>query len=265
MITVGATDTRQTRTTCDDTVAYYSSVGPTLWDEYAKPDLVAPGNRLISMRVRGSYIDTQFPENLIAVDDYAPTDPDRDPDYLMLSGTSTAAPVCSGVAALMIGQDHRLRPDDVKVRMMDTAVPFRGASRFQQGAGRVDAAAALKSNAKARGYALSQDVGHGTTILTPDDYATWEQSVWNKYGWTKYGWHKFRCGGGHGSNVAASKFRWNKFRWTKFRWTNVAWSKFRWTKFRWTKFRWTEYEWAKFRWTEYEWAKFRWTVLTQGQ
>ncbi|HQF51501.1 MAG TPA: S8 family peptidase [Thermoleophilia bacterium] len=275
VITVGATDTRQTRTTSDDVVTYYSSVGPTLWDEYAKPDLVAPGNRLVSMRVRGSYIDVGFPQNLISVDDYAPDDPDKDPDYLMLSGTSTSAPVCAGVAALMIGEDDTLSPDDVKVRMMTTADPLDGVSRFKQGAGRLDAAAALASTLRSPGSALSEDVGDGTTILSDEDYAAWEQATWAKYGWTRYRWNKphwnkFRWTRSYGAksrwgSVLANKFRWTKFRWTKFRWTSVAWSKFRWTKFRWTKFRWTEYEWAKFRWTEYEWAKFRWTILLEGQ
>ena len=74
VITVGATDTLQTPELSDDAVAYYSSVGPTLFDEYAKPDLVAPGNRLISLRVRDSYIDVNFPQNLIPVAQYAPTD-----------------------------------------------------------------------------------------------------------------------------------------------------------------------------------------------
>ena len=52
-------------TSTDDTVADYSSVGPTLFDEIAKPDLVAPGNRLISLRTLGSYIDANFPDNVI--------------------------------------------------------------------------------------------------------------------------------------------------------------------------------------------------------
>jgi len=266
VITVGATDTRQTKKVSDDIMTYYSSSGPTLWDEYAKPDLVAPGNRLISVRVPGSYIDTAFPQNLIAVDTYAPRAPaGTEPSYLMLSGTSTSAPVGSGVAALMIGADPSLSPDDVKVRMMETADPLRGATRLQQGAGLLDAAGALASDARSQGYALSEDVGDGTTILTEDDYAAWEQIAWTKYGWTKFRWTKFRW----------TKFRWTgvswtKFRWTKFRWTDVAWTKFRWTKFRWTnvawtKFRWTDYEAAKFRWTDYEWAKFRWTILIEGQ
>jgi serine protease AprX len=251
VITVGASDTRQTNRTGDDVVTYYSSAGPTLWDEYAKPDLVAPGNRLISLRVKGSFIDTTYPQNLIPVATYVPGAPaDADPSYLMLSGTSTAAPVGAGVAALMIGADPRLSPDDVKVRMLRTADPLPGATRFQQGAGLLDAAGALASNARANGFALSEDVGDGTTILTDKDYAAWDQAVWTKYGWTKFRW---------------TKFRWTKFRWTKFRWTGVEWQKFRWTKFRWTNMAWTKFRWTKFRWTDYQWAKFRWTILIEGQ
>ena len=251
VITVGASDTRQTASLDDDAVTFYSSVGPTLWDEYAKPDLVAPGNRLISLRVKDSYIDSEFPQNLIPVADYAPDAPaGTEPAYLMLSGSSTSAPVGAGVAALMIGEDPSLSPDDVKVRMMDTADPLPGATRFQQGAGLIDAAAALASDAQANGYALSEDVGDGTTILTKDDYASWDKVAWTKYGWTKFRW---------------TKFRWTKFRWTKFRWTGVSWNKFRWTKFRWTDVAWTKFRWTKFRWTEYQWTKFRWTVLAEGQ
>jgi len=259
VITVGATDTRQTAELDDDAVTYYSSVGPTLFDEFAKPDLVAPGNRLISMRVRDSYIDVNFPQNLIPLAEYAPTDPDTDPDYVKLSGTSASAPVAAGAAALMIGQDASLSPDDVKVRMMGTADPFDDTSRFQQGAGLLDVDEALASDAQAQGYALSEDVGDGTTILTEDDYATWNQVVWTKYGWTKFRWTKFRWT----KDVDWTKFRWTKdVDWTKFRWTtDINWTKFRWTKIDWTKFRWTsDYESTKFRWTsDYDWTKFRWT------
>ncbi len=297
VITVGATDTRQSPELSDDAVTYYSSLGPTLFDEIAKPDIVAPGNRVISLRVRDSYIDVNYPQNLIPLDTYAPTDPDKDPDYLKLSGTSASAPVTAGVAALMFGEDASLRPDDVKVRLMATADPFAGADRFQQGAGLIDAPEALESDLRARGYALSEDVGDGTTILTEDDYATWDQVAWTKYGWTKFRWTKFRWTKFRWTkDVDWTKFRWTKdvdwtkFRWTKdvdwtkFRWTSdVDWTKFRWTtdvkwtKFRWTaaawtkysatKFRWTtDIDWTKFRWTtDYDWAKFRWTILVEGQ
>ena len=251
VLTVGASDTRQTATVADDVMTYYSSIGPTLFDEFAKPDVVAPGNRVISMRMHGSYIDLNFPENLIPVATYAPSAPaGTQPGYLMLSGTSTSAPVAAGAVALMLSADPRLSPDDVKVRLMRTADPLPGASVYQEGAGLIDVDGALADRSRARGYALSADLGNGTTILSDDVYAAWDKQAWTKYGWTK--------------------FRWTKFRWTKFRWTGVAWTKFRWTKFRWTdvawtKFRWTDYQADKFRWTEYDWTKFRWTILLEGQ
>jgi serine protease AprX len=251
VLTVGASDTRQTATVADDAMTYYSSIGPTLFDEFAKPDVVAPGNRVISMRTPGSYIDLNFPENLIPVATYAPSAPaGTQPGYLMLSGTSTSAPVAAGAVALMLSADPRLSPDDIKVRLMRTADPLPGASVYQEGAGVIDVDGALADRSKARGYALSADLGNGTTILSDDVYSAWDKQAWTKYGWTK--------------------FRWTKFRWTKFRWTGVAWTKFRWTKFRWTdvawtKFRWTNYQADKFRWTEYDWTKFRWTILLEGQ
>lgn len=241
VLTVGAADTQQTADTSDDTVAYYSSWGPTLFDETAKPDVVAPGNRVVSLRVPGSYIDTNFPANLIPVSSYAPTAPAGTvTNYLMLSGTSASTPVVSGAVALMLQKDPSLTPGDVKLRLMQTADPLAGASPYQEGAGEIDVSKALADTATTSGYDLSADLGNGLTILNPGDYSQWENTYWNKYGWV--GYH-------------SNKFAWNKFRWTKFRWTDVAW-----TKFRWTKFRWTDYQALKFRWT-----KFRWTVLVNGQ
>jgi serine protease AprX len=236
VITVGATDTKQTADVGDDTVAYYSSVGPTLFDEVAKPDLVAPGNRLISLRTQGSYIDANFPDNVIDVADYAPTAPAETPsNYLLLSGTSTSAPVVAGAAALMIGADPTLSPDDVKVRLMGTADPVAGASVHQQGAGTLDVDEALAATTQANGWALSAYLGDGKKIFKNGDYDKWEKRAWQKYGWTKFKW---------------TKFKWTKFKWTKFKWTEVTWTKFKWTKF---------------KWTEYDWTKFKWTILIQGQ
>jgi serine protease AprX len=237
VITVGATDTQQTADVTDDAVASYSSVGPTLFDEVAKPDLVAPGNRLISLRTQGSYIDTNFPENVIPVADYfAPPTPAKTvSNYLMLSGTSTSAPVVAGAVALMIGADPSLTPNDVKVRLMGTADPVAGASVHQQGAGTLDVDEALAATTRASGPALSAFLGNGKKFFKNGDYNKWEKRAWQKYGWTKYKW---------------TKYKWTKYKWTKYKWTNVAW---------------TKYKWTKYKWTEYEWAKYKWTTLIEGQ
>ena len=236
VITVGATDTRQTADVSDDTVCAYTSMGPTLYDEVAKPDLVAPGNRLISLREQSSYIDRAFPENVIPIEDYAPTAPASvKSDYIKLSGTSTAAPVVAGAAALLLEQDPSLTPDDVKLRLMRSADPLPGATSYQQGAGLLDVDGALAETVHAEEPALSADLGDGTTILTEDTYVEWD------------------------------KFAWTKFAWTKFAWTKFAWTKFAWTKFAWTKFAWTKFAWTKFAWTKFAWTKFAWTVLVEGQ
>ena len=167
----------------------------------------------------------------------------------------TSSPVTSGAVALMLQANPRLTPDDVKVRLMSTADPLPGASRYQQGAGLIDVPGALASTARANGYALSADLGDGTTVLSENVYAAWDKAVWAKYGWTKFKWSKFKW----------SEVGWSKFKWSKFKWSEVGWTKFKWSKFKWSEVAWTKFKWSKFKWSEYDWAKFKWSILIQGQ
>jgi len=213
VITVGASDTHQTATTSDDTVCTYSSIGPTMFDEVAKPDVVAPGNKNISLRVPSSYIDRTWPANQVAVSSYILTAPRwAEPQYFTLSGTSTSTPVVSGIVAVMLSADPSLSPDDVKLRLMATARTFAGVDPMQEGAGAVDVAAALAATGlHANGYTLSARMGSGTSVLPADTYDRWNEYKWTKYRWTKYRWTKYRW----------TKYRWTKYRWTKYRWTTL--------------------------------------------
>jgi serine protease AprX len=65
-ITVGASNTKGTATTVDDVMATYSSSGPTPIDGDVKPDLVAPGNRIVSAVAQGSFMATTYPERVMA-------------------------------------------------------------------------------------------------------------------------------------------------------------------------------------------------------
>jgi serine protease AprX len=164
VITVGATRTMGTATRVDDGIASYSSRGPTLVDHLVKPDLVAPGNRIVSLRDAGSTLDINHPGFEVA-----PTSGTA--KYFRLSGTSMATPLVSGAVALMLQQNPSLSPDQVKARLMKTA--WKGFNTythstddhgnqysnqydiFTYGAGYLDIDAALNNTDLATGVALS--------------------------------------------------------------------------------------------------------------
>jgi serine protease AprX len=122
VITVGAMKTMGTLTRLDDLIASYSSKGPTLIDHVAKPDIVAPGNRIISLEASKSLVRASAGVNGILYSYYQnPSSKGYSANYYRLSGTSMAAPMVSGAAALMLNKDSRLSPDAIKARLMKTA------------------------------------------------------------------------------------------------------------------------------------------------
>lgn len=130
IITVGATDDQDTIDRSDDEVAAYSSRGPTI-DGIVKPDLVAPGTDIISLRAPNSYLDKQMSGNRVG---------DK---YFTLSGTSMATPICAGVTALIIQSSPALTPDEVKQRLLAGAQDL-GLSPNVQGRGYIDADDSIK-------------------------------------------------------------------------------------------------------------------------
>src|SRR5258708_17234202 len=94
----------------DDVMASYSCKGPTLLDHVVKPDLVAPGNAIISDLASGSTLATQYPANLIDRSYYISGATGTSGYYLKLSGTSMAAAVASGAAAVSGGRQPSRTP-----------------------------------------------------------------------------------------------------------------------------------------------------------
>ncbi len=121
VITVGAINTLQDWYDGNDRITTYSSKGPTAIDQIVKPDIVAPGNNIAAQQAPSSRLAQLYPANRVPVSRYWPWTTGTPDKYLFLNGTSMAAPIVAGAAAVMIDRDPTITPDIVKARLMKTA------------------------------------------------------------------------------------------------------------------------------------------------
>lgn len=131
VLTVGAYDDKNTATHGDDTMAFFSSRGPTTRDKNIKPDIAAPGVNMVSLRSPGSAIDRA---NVMHLGDY----------YVLLSGTSMATPVVAGIAADVVQANPDLSPREVIQLLKETAQPIPDTKAILGGHGLVDPAKAVR-------------------------------------------------------------------------------------------------------------------------
>jgi subtilisin family serine protease len=162
-ITVGAANTFGTDERSDDGVASYSSRGPTRggWtdllgvrhhDNLVKPDLVAPGNKIVDAAAEDNYLITNHPELDAGV---SRADARR---MMFLNGTSMATPAVAGAAALMLQANPTLTPNLVKTILMYTSQQLQGANLLEQGAGELNVEGAVR---------LAKLVRRDLSALTP--------------------------------------------------------------------------------------------------
>ncbi|MCU0622130.1 MAG: S8 family peptidase, partial [Gemmatimonadales bacterium] len=135
VITVGALNTFGTVDRGDDSVATYSSKGPSAFDKVLKPDLVAPGNKIWAYMAAGTTVPGGIPEQ------YLSTAPDGSP-LIAMSGTSESAGVVAGVVALMLEANPSLRHAHVKMALQLSA-QFLPEGVLVGGSGSLNAAGAV--------------------------------------------------------------------------------------------------------------------------
>ncbi len=174
VITVGCHDDNLTRETGDDSLCFFSSRGRTQ-DGFAKPDIIAPGRRIVSaLAGRNTVLGRELSDRIV------------DEDYLRLSGTSMSAPVVSGIVALLLERHPRMTPDQVKWLLTSTEARYPGQASNDQ-AGLVDAFAAMefqqnggRLGAANRGLLPSLGILNLLGGLVGWDKSYYRESYWDK-------------------------------------------------------------------------------------
>jgi serine protease AprX len=193
-ITVGASDERGSSWTGDDVIAAYSAYGVTR-DGFVKPDIIAPGTAIYSVKAKLSPWGLLYPDRLAYYG-----------QYIRLSGTSMAAPMVVGVVSLMLQHDGDLTPDQVKYRLTHASnrtlsAPLNGQSLsfpYLNGSASVFGTSTQSANT---GLKPSQLLWSGSNPIN------WNSVNWNSVNWNSVNWNSVN---------------WNSVNWNSVNWNSVV-------------------------------------------
>lgn len=250
VLAVGADDTNSTNSLSDDVIPSFSSRG----DGVRNPDLVAPGTHVQSLRAPGSYIDDTYATNG-AINNR----------YFRGSGTSQAAAVVSGVAALLLQQRPGMTPDQVKELLCSTAGTLPQADAQAQGSGIVDVNSAVSKPTPTRtSSAQAARVGSGTGSLegargaahVVDDGVplNGERDIFG---------HPFDAALMATAESAAASWvagTWNAYAWSGDQWLDRTWAGTTWTGTSWAGRSWAADTWAGRSWANDSWEGRSWAT-----
>ncbi len=183
-----------------------------------KPDVLAPGVSVESLRAPGSVIDRAYPQAR------------RGGLYFVGSGTSMATALAAGAAAILIEHHPDATPDDVKAALTSTeGAPLSGP------AGQLDVAAAdqaTPSPAWWQKHPVVTGVPSSQAQVMPWATGTWTDSTWD--------------------NTTGP------VSWAAITWPDQGWADMQWTGTPWTTMHWATMHWADTSWATMHWAGEGW-------
>jgi serine protease AprX len=260
VLAVGASDSQGTLGTADDTVPFWATRGT----NQRHVDVVAPGVSVHGLRVPGGYADERNPTARVGT------------RFAKASGTSQAAAVVSAEVALLLQENPRLTPDQVKRIFMNTASAFGSTSNQYRGNGVTSVRRAQLANVPnvkqsdqfwgsgtgsleaSRG---SSHVNDGVAELrgeidifgqawNPRTYSSqvaagtvWQQGLWRGYTWSGDGWNART---------------WRGTTWTTGTWSARTWRDSEWSARTWRDGSWTGSDWSARTWRDANWSARTW-------
>ncbi|HUF96929.1 MAG TPA: S8 family serine peptidase, partial [Ilumatobacter sp.] len=230
VIAVGALDFTEGRVAAAD----WSTTG----DGVRNPDLAAPGAHIESLRAPGSLAADEHPEALLA-----------DGRFLG-SGSSQAAAVVAGVAALLRQAHPSATPDEIKRMLVGGSAPLH-ADAAAVGAGLVDAVAALTVSTRNSTQRFAPAVGVESQPVI-GVMARCTPSEWSGVSWSGVSW----------SGVSWSGVSWSGVSWSGVSWSGVSWSGVSWSGVSWSGVSWSGVSWSGVSWSGVSWSGVSWSGVT---
>jgi serine protease AprX len=239
VIAAGATLASTRPGTQNDGVASFSA-SSTGAGGAKNPDFLTPGSHLQGLRVLGSYVDAHHPEGLI------------DSRFFRGSGTSQAAAVMSGAAALVLQRYPTLTPDGVKRYFANNAVKLGGYDSQAQGAGEIRLGIMLgqKPDTKyLQKFTAATGTGtiegaRGQDHITHDGVSlTGERDIFGK------AIDPTGLAGLEASGSTWSGGTWNGSTWSGSTWSGSTWSGSTWSGSTWSGSTWSGSTWATGAWS----------------
>ena len=261
VLSVGATATHGTLAKTDDTLSVFTNLGNT----GKQVDVLAPGQSILSLSDRGSYVDTYFPLARSGA------------TLVRGSGTSQASAVTSAAVALLLQHRPSLNPDQVKdIIKRGTVVPnglaaalglkqinvatamtllpsFGSKQNYWQesnGLGNLDASRGV-SRVISNGVALSGD----NTPFGSFDGTAWRYKAKYTDSWKGGVWMGYRLAGDGWTGTSFASKTWASAVWPGKPWGGAT----TWVDPSWTGRFWAGRFWAAPSWTGRFWASDDWS------
>src|SRR3954452_13155386 len=270
VLAVGAMNSAGTVSTADDSVPSWSTDGTA----QRHVDLTAPGVSVLGLRSPGSTADGQNPSARVGT------------RFLRGSGTSQAAAVVSGEAALLLQAKPDLTPDQVKQVLTGSANGLNNVSSLMEGSGTTDLRKALTAVPKtvvdpapwgtgtvsleqSRGsfHVVSGDASGPAVLQGELDVfgQAWNGAVWAKQSSGRTAWHD---GAWRGATLTAKGWKDTggvKKSWPTAVWTGTGavlasgdWSARMWRDGTWSARMWRDSGWSARMWRDAGWSARMW-------
>jgi serine protease AprX len=222
------------------------------------PDLVAPGVGIVAPSVPGSTLAGKYPAALVGSG-----------KFLRGSGTSQAAAVVSGAAALLWQKWPTLSPIQVRAMLVASANDLGGLSWAYEGGGELDLRAAADAQPSvtpsqadamlalpeytSTGAGTLQGARGSQTVTIDGVPLTGEKDIFGNP-WNSTTMAAARTAGATWSGGTYNGATWSGATWSSATWSGATWSGATWSGATWSSATWSGATWSGSTWSGADWS-----------